>query len=178
MLRAYQFIPDNVLTMLPVLKSGESSISERLLDASGWVCRLWRLRDCSSAVVWMSTALGSVSQQRRGEEPGLTSSAWGCKSLLFMFWGKKQTFSEQLRKTNTVHRCPSSPYWDLLCSAQLCFSVSGFPSQTCQLLYGSGHRLHALYFAHLSIIELFNLGISCYVYSMWVSLLFAFDSKG
>jgi len=94
-------------------------------------------------VVWKSAALGSVSQQRRGEEPGLTSFAWGCKSLLFMFWGKKQTFSEQLRKTNTVHRAHTG-----ICFARL---SSDFPSQTCQLLYGSGHRLHALYFAHLSV---------------------------
>lgn len=109
------------LIKLPVLESGESCISEWLLDASVWVCRLWRLRNCSSAVVWMFAALDSVSHSR-GDECGLTSSASGCKSLLFMFWGKKQTFSEHLRKTNTVHRCPSNPLWDLLCSVQHYFS--------------------------------------------------------
>lgn len=134
------------------------------ISVNGWVCRLWRLRDCSSAVVWMSAALGSVSQQRRGEEPGLTSSAWGCKSLLFMFWGKKQTNLFRAAKKN--QHCPSVSIepilgFALLGLVQFCFSVLCFPSQIWQLLYGLGNRLHALYFAHLSIIEWFNLFILC-----------------
>lgn len=108
--------------MLPVLESGESCISEWLLDASVWVCRLWRLRDCSSAVVWMSAALGSVSQQRRGEEPGLTSSAWGCKSLLFMFWGKNKPFQSSSEKPTLsigVHRTHTGICFARLSSASL-----------------------------------------------------------
>lgn len=59
------FIHDNVLTMRPALKGNESCISGRLQGASGWVCRLRGLGDCSGAVVWMF-AVSRTTETRRG----------------------------------------------------------------------------------------------------------------
>lgn len=110
------------LIMLSVLENGESCISEWLLDASGWVCRLWRLRDCSSAVVWMSAALDSVSHSR-GEQRSLVWQALPqAVNLCSLCSGEKTNLFRAAQKTNTVHRCPSNPLWDLLCSVQHCFS--------------------------------------------------------
>lgn len=60
------FIHDNVLTMRPALEGNESCISGWLLDASGWVCRLRGLGDCSGAVVWMF-AVSHTAETSRGD---------------------------------------------------------------------------------------------------------------
>lgn len=111
------------LITLSVLENGESCISEWLLDASGWVCRLWRLRDCSSAVVWMSATLDSVSHSR-GEQRSLVWQALPqAVNLCSLCSGEKnkpfQSSSEKPTLSIGVHRTHCR-----ICFAQ--FSTASF----------------------------------------------------